>query len=115
MDTAVARERLEQIRTDLDRSIQVLTGEHLAERAPEYPQDAADVGASLAETERTEAMLALAQLQLTEVRDALLRIEKGTYGMCADCATGVPEGRLEARPEAARCVKCQSKRDRLRH
>jgi DnaK suppressor protein len=26
----------------------------------------------------------------------------------------VPEGRLEAKPEAARCVACQGKRDRLR-
>jgi RNA polymerase-binding transcription factor DksA len=26
----------------------------------------------------------------------------------------VPEGRLEARPEAARCVRCQAKYDRMR-
>ena len=46
--------------------------------------------------------------------DALRRIELGTYGTCLDCGAGVPEGRLEARPEAARCVKCQAKWDRLR-
>ena len=59
-------------------------------------------------------MLALANLQRTEVLDALRRIELGTYGTCADCGTGVPEGRLEAKPTAARCVSCQAKRDRLR-
>jgi DnaK suppressor protein len=31
-----------------------------------------------------------------------------------DCGLPVPEGRLEARPEASRCVACQAKRDRSR-
>jgi DnaK suppressor protein len=114
MNTAAARERLEQIRAELDRSILVLTGEHQDELAPEYPQDAADAGANLAENERSEAVLALARLQRSEVSDALHRIEAGTYGICADCGAGVPEGRLEAKPAAARCVPCQGKRDRLR-
>jgi DnaK suppressor protein len=114
MNTAAARERLEQIRAELDRSILVLTGEHQDEWVPEYPQDAADAGANLAETERTEAVLALARLQRSEVCDALRRIEVGIYGICVDCGAGVPEGRLEAKPQAARCVKCQAKRDRLR-
>ena len=32
--------------------------------------------------------------------------------VCADCGKPIPEGRLDARPEAARCVGCQSKWDR---
>ena len=44
--------------------------------------------------------------------DALVRIQHGIYGKCADCGKPIPEGRLEARPEASRCVACQSKRDR---
>ena len=70
----------------------------------EYPQDPADAGANLSESERTEAVLAVAKMQRSEVLDALRRIELGTYGTCVDCGAGVPEGRLEARPEAARCV-----------
>lgn len=114
MDVATARRRLEQIRTELDRSVLVLTGEHQDEWVPEYPQDPADAGANLAETERTEAVLALAKRQLSEVGDALARIAQGTYGTCADCGSAVPEGRLEAKPEAACCVACQAKRDRRR-
>jgi DnaK suppressor protein len=48
------------------------------------------------------------------VLDALRRIELGTYGTCVDCGAGVPEGRLEAKPAASRCVSCQAKWDRLR-
>jgi DnaK suppressor protein len=115
MDTATARKRLEEIRSELDRSMSVLKGEQPeAERILEYPRDPADAGANLSESERTEAVLAVAKMQRSEVLDALQRIELGTYGTCVDCGAGVPEGRLEARPEAARCVTCQAKWDRLR-
>jgi DnaK suppressor protein len=113
MDVMVARERLEEIRIELDRSITVLNG--AGEIQPrDYPQDPADAGANLSETERSEAVLAVARRQRSDVLDALHRIDLGTYGTCVDCGTLVPEGRLEAKPEAARCVACQGKRDRLR-
>lgn len=116
MDTITARKRLEEICAELDRSITVLNGaQQHDERSAEYPQDPADAGANLSETERTEAVLAVARVQRGAVLEALHRIELGTYGTCADCGKGVPEGRLEAKPEAARCVACQSKRDRQRH
>lgn len=113
MDTATARARLEEIRGQIDRSIMVLQGEHPSGRAAaDSPQDPADAGTTLSETDRTEAALAAVQMQRRLVLDALVRIEHGSYGLCADCAKPIPEGRLDARPEAARCVACQSKRDR---
>jgi DnaK suppressor protein len=115
MDTTTARKRLEEICSELERSISVLKGEQQEdERTLEYPQDPADAGANLSESERSEAILAAARSQRSQVLDALSRIDLGTYGTCVDCGAGVPEGRLEAKPEAARCVKCQGKRDRLR-
>jgi RNA polymerase-binding transcription factor DksA len=115
MDTAIARKRLEEIRSELDRSISVLKGEHPDdERILDYPQDPADAGANISESERSEAILAAAKTQRSQVLEAMHRIELGTYGTCVDCGAGVPEGRLEARPEAARCVTCQAKWDRLR-
>jgi DnaK suppressor protein len=45
---------------------------------------------------------------------ALERAREGTYGKCADCGLQMTEGRLEARPEASRCIDCQAKRDRSR-
>ena len=112
MDTAIAGKRLEQARDELDRSIAVLRGEKVDGSAADAPQDPADAGNRLSEADRTEAVLASASSQRTEVLNALLRIQEGTYGICVDCGAAIPEGRLEARPEAARCVSCQSKRDR---
>lgn len=116
MDTATARKRLEEIRHDLDRSIAVLQGENHRDGATSgSPQDPADAGANLSEADRSQAVLEAAQRQRTLVLEALSRLDDGKYGQCVDCGDAVPEGRLEARPEAARCVRCQSKRDRARH
>lgn len=116
MDTATARKRLEEIRHDLEKSITVLLGENHRDGLPSgSPADPADAGANLSEADRSRAVLEAAERQRTEVLAALSRLENGAYGQCVDCGDPVPEGRLEAKPEAARCVRCQSKRDKNRH
>ncbi len=47
-----------------------------------------------------------------EAADALMRIRDGTYGVCIDCDKRIPALRLEAKPEAARCVACQAEYER---
>ncbi|WP_344845485.1 TraR/DksA family transcriptional regulator [Nonomuraea dietziae] len=59
-------------------------------------------------------MLTVATAQRGAVVAALRRLDEGSYGECVDCGKQVPEGRLEARPEAARCVQCQSRQERRR-
>ena len=103
------------MRDDLDRSISILQGERPAPLAGVgYPQDAADAGSTLSETDRTEAILHSARSQRAEVVVALARIDDSTYGRCIDCGGEIPEGRLDARPDAARCVSCQAKHARRR-
>jgi DnaK suppressor protein len=110
VETTVARKRLEEMRDDLDRSIAILQGERPGTVSGlGYPVDSADAGSSLSEADRTEAILLSARGQRDEVLAALVRIENDTYGQCIDCGHGIPEGRLDARPDASRCVSCQSK------
>jgi DnaK suppressor protein len=40
------------------------------------------------------------------IQAALARIEDGTYGECAGCGEDIGQARLEAVPEATRCVNC---------
>ncbi|MDF5756511.1 TraR/DksA family transcriptional regulator [Spongiactinospora sp. TRM90649] len=110
MDDATARMRLENMLGDLDRSIAVLRGDPVGVR----DRSAADAGSHLTDADRHQAMLDVADRQRGAVMDALKRLEEGSYGRCVDCRKPVPEGRLEARPEASRCVQCQSKRERRR-
>ncbi len=114
MDVTAARERLEEICSELDRSILVLDGPGEHQWSGEYPQDPADAGANLSESDRSQAVLAVARRQRSDVLAALHRIDLGTYGTCLDCGASVPDGRLEAKPEAARCVACQGRLDRMR-
>ena len=110
METTVARKRLEEMRDDLDRTIAVLQGERPGPVAGAgYPQDSADAGSMLSEADRTEAILDSARSQRDGVLAALSRIAEDSYGQCVDCGHEIPEGRLDARPDAARCVGCQSK------
>ncbi|MBV9768077.1 MAG: TraR/DksA C4-type zinc finger protein [Bryobacterales bacterium] len=52
---------------------------------------------------------------LTQVRDALQRIEDGAYGKCTACGRQIEAARLEAVPWAAYCLEDQEKQDRAAH
>lgn len=42
--------------------------------------------------------------RLNNIKDALVRIKKGTYGVCSECGEKIPVPRLEANPAASTCV-----------
>ena len=44
--------------------------------------------------------------KLQEIIEALDRMEKGTYGKCANCNADIPIERLKANPSAKTCLKC---------
>ena len=47
-----------------------------------------------------------------EAVDALQRIRDGTYGSCSECGKRIPAARLQVKPEAKRCVACQTNFER---
>ena len=49
--------------------------------------------------------------ELAAIQDALGRIESGTYGLCVACGAPLPWLRLDAVPEAMRCVHCEQARE----
>ena len=61
-----------------------------------------EMGISLQEMRNRERQL---------VEEALVSLEEGTYGVCAECEEDISEKRLEALPFARLCVACQSKRE----
>jgi DnaK suppressor protein len=54
--------------------------------------------------ETEEIFLDEGERRIAEARRALA---DGSYGVCKDCASEIPPARLEAVPEAVRCVVCQ--------
>ena len=53
--------------------------------------------------------------ELAAIDKALARLSAGTYGHCTDCDATIPEARLNAAPEAARCIGCQEKTEHNHH
>lgn len=108
MDEAAVRQRLEQLVADLESSSATLAGEHGdTGELSMLDQHPAEAASELTELDRDEAMRAVVDGQREEVLAALARLDAGTYGRCVDCGTALPDERLDARPEAARCVSCQ--------
>lgn len=48
------------------------------------------------------------QEEVQAVDDALKRLEDGSYGLCTSCGEPIAWPRLQAQPEAERCIRCQS-------
>jgi RNA polymerase-binding transcription factor DksA len=115
VDANVARSRLEELLGELARSAEVLhqRGADPGELTT-LDQHPADSGTALADADREEATLEVIERQAERVREALARLDAGTYGRCVDCGRELPDERLEARPEAARCVDCQQKVEAMR-
>ena len=47
------------------------------------------------------------QKKLREINEALKRIEEGVYGKCVVCGKEIEEKRLNAIPEAKKCIDCK--------
>ncbi|MEK7165879.1 MAG: TraR/DksA C4-type zinc finger protein [Patescibacteria group bacterium] len=62
--------------------------------------------------ERYQAMLTEVHVREDEIKAALQRIEKGTYGFCANCAKLIDTERLAANPTAILCMECEAKKKR---
>lgn len=48
---------------------------------------------------------------VVKIKEALERIEDGTYGICEDCGQRISEERLKVRPITTMCIKCKRKQE----
>ena len=78
------------------------------------PLDMADVGSDSYEREFTISLIEGDQSILSEIDDALERMEAGTFAMCTngDCGKPIPKARLEIKPYARLCIECQKKSEK---
>ena len=112
MNTQAFLHQLEQMRAQLLSQIAQQRGgakgraevasEHFAhsEDSPAQVNTARDLEFAMNEHELAE---------LNAIEAALQRLHDGRYGVCTDCEAQIPEARLQAAPDAARCIHCQEK------
>jgi DnaK suppressor protein len=50
---------------------------------------------------------------IKKIKQALERIENGTYGICESCGEEISIKRLKARPVTTQCIECKAKEESL--
>lgn len=111
------RSRLEVKRSELERNIAGLTEAHptpiSSTEANEGPRDLEDVATDFLEVQQEQSILVNEQALLALVKNALQRLDDGTYGLCQQCGKPIPPKRLEALPWAERCVSCEARLEQV--
>ncbi|MGH2628546.1 MAG: TraR/DksA family transcriptional regulator [Anaerolineales bacterium] len=77
-----------------------------------YDEDFADVAGDTFEREKGFAIGASVRGLLTQVEEALARIDEGTYGTCENCGRAIHPARLKAIPYAKLCIECKAREER---
>jgi RNA polymerase-binding protein DksA len=117
IDTDRFRTMLEDERGRVVAAIDNLHNEHPGSISDETGEDAvydnhlADTATETYDRELDYSLEENSEHVLAEINAALKRIDDGTYGQCSNCATQIPEERLEARPYATLCIDCQRHRE----
>ncbi|CAN5804153.1 hypothetical protein BH10CHL1_BH10CHL1_49880 [soil metagenome] len=99
----------------LKEQIQVLEElNHLRESMQTEVDIEVDEGDSeVFEREKNAALIAVMEIRLQDIQNALRSIEKGNYGICTRCNKPIEPGRLEVKPDATLCLNCQQEIERL--
>lgn len=92
----------------LEDQARVPTGEGSGDLSS-APMHLGDVGTEVYLQELNATLLEHEGRVTREIRDALARIDAGTYGVCENCGKKIPQGRLETVPYARYCVPCAEK------
>lgn len=110
------RDRLIALGQRLEGDVSELQGEALRQTGGEeagslsnVPLHPADLGTDTYEQEVATDLLGTERDNLVAVREALDRIEQGTYGRCKNCDREIPKQRLDAVPYATLCIDCARK------
>jgi RNA polymerase-binding transcription factor DksA len=102
------KERAREISTrreQLKRSSENMLDSELAD----YDQHPADEGTETHEQQLDETTDMMLEAEAENVETALERLSTGDYGKCVDCGKEIPAARLDAIPEAVRCIEDQAR------
>lgn len=94
------------ILTDLEEEALRPGGADTAGGLSQVPVHPADLAPTEYEEEVTLGLLETEAQILTEINDALARIEQGSYGRCVECGQAIARRRLNAIPYAPHCLRC---------
>jgi RNA polymerase-binding protein DksA len=69
--------------------------------------------AEIFEREKNSALIAVLDKRMEDIEAALKSMDAGSYGICNRCGQPIEPERLEVKPDATLCLKCQQEVERL--
>ena len=101
-------EKLHQQRTLIEQAMHSAV-EQGREASTADIQDAADLAVASYQREMLFSQGTTQHMHLQMIKQALERIEDGTFGECQHCGKEIGKKRLEALPWTPYCIECQEK------
>lgn len=75
------------------------------------PMHMADVGSNVFEHDMNLSLVENEAQELEEIEEALMKMQKGEFGMCEVCRRAIGKQRLKAIPYARLCIQCKRKEE----
>jgi len=76
-----------------------------------FDDDPADAGSASFERETAQSLSLHARNLLSQIEDALRRMDDGTFGDCVSCGRRIELERLEAIPYTTQCMDCRRREE----
>lgn len=96
------REQLESKKDELSGRLDRIT----ANVRRSLETDSKERAKQLEDNEVVDALGNEAREELLKISAALLRMDRGDYGLCSDCGGPIPSDRIQAYPYASECIDC---------
>ena len=96
-------EKLDELLLEADRTVDGMTDA----KAENFP-DPTDRAALESNRNFTLRISDRERKLITKIKEALARIDDGSYGKCEECGEKIGRERMEARPVTTLCIDCKS-------
>ena len=100
---ALLNEKLDELLREADRTVDGMTDT----KAENFP-DPTDRAALESNRNFTLRIRDRERKLIAKIKEALTRIDDGSYGKCEECSEKIGRERLEARPVTTLCIDCKS-------
>lgn len=107
---AIVREELLRRRQSILAKVGALHGDVHARAEPLN----ADSGEQAIELENLDVLFELdhvSRLELSQINDAIERLDNGQYGICSSCGKKIDPKRLQVLPYAETCIHCAKQQE----
>ena len=102
IDTSAALQQLTELQEELSNRLERLS----TDRSKSHSIDSSEQAVERENDEVIDQLESDARAELAQVKQALLRIENGTYEVCTKCEEEIGSARLKALPYVALCINC---------